>query len=44
MKEMLHVWIERDLKVEIQEYCKEHDISLSQLTRKLLKEYLAKNS
>lgn len=40
MDKKVHVWIDNELKKQAQKYCKEHDISLSQLTRKLLREFL----
>ncbi|MBP1526517.1 MAG: hypothetical protein H9Q66_01110 [Spiroplasma ixodetis] len=40
MDKKVHVWIDNELKERAQKYCKENDISLSQLTRKLLREFL----
>ncbi|WP_308150286.1 DUF6364 family protein [Spiroplasma sp. AdecLV25b] len=40
MDKKVQVWIDQELKDKAQKYCKENDISLSQLTRKLLREFL----
>ncbi|WP_342277223.1 hypothetical protein [Spiroplasma endosymbiont of Nebria brevicollis] len=40
MQEKIHIWIEKELKEQIQKYCSANETTLSQLTRKLLKEFL----
>lgn len=40
MDQKLQIWIDKELKSKAELYCKENDLSLSQLTRKLLREFL----
>lgn len=40
MEKKLHIWIEKDLKEQIKKYCFENETTISQLTRKLLKEFI----
>lgn len=43
MDKKVHVWIDQELKEKAQKYCNKNDLSLSQLTRKLLREFLENN-
>ncbi|WDA54964.1 MAG: hypothetical protein PPFGHCPK_01445 (plasmid) [Spiroplasma endosymbiont of Drosophila atripex] len=40
MKEQIHIWIETEVKEQLQKYCLENETTISQLTRKFWKDLL----
>lgn len=44
MTEKIQIWLEKEIKEQLQKYCKENETTISQLTRKLWKDLLKNES